>query len=95
MKITTYNTTRMTRDLALKGWLLVDLARAANVHPSSVSMFLRGLSQAPRMAHKLATALGYHVSRYMPKPGDYFVVYDDGYESYSPAKAFEEGYTRI
>lgn len=35
------------------------------------------------------------VSRYMPKPGDYFVVYDDGYESISPAKAFEDGYTRI
>ena len=69
MKISTYHTKRMQRDLALKGWLLVDLARAANVHPSSVSMFLRGLSQAPRMAHKLATALGYPVARYMPKAG--------------------------
>lgn len=29
-----------------------------------------------------------------PRPGGYFVVYDDGYESFSPAKAFEEGYTR-
>jgi hypothetical protein len=27
--------------------------------------------------------------------GGYLVVYDDGYTSYSPAKAFEEGYTRI
>lgn len=27
--------------------------------------------------------------------GGYFVVYDDGYKSYSPAKAFEEGYTLI
>jgi hypothetical protein len=25
--------------------------------------------------------------------GGYYVVYDDGYESWSPAKAFEEGYT--
>ena len=25
----------------------------------------------------------------------YFVVYEDGYESWSPSKAFEEGYTRI
>jgi hypothetical protein len=25
----------------------------------------------------------------------YFVVYEDGYESWSPTKAFEEGYTRI
>lgn len=33
--------------------------------------------------------------RYTPVPGDYYVVYDDGYKSISPAKAFEEGYTRI
>ena len=36
------------------------------------------------------------VSRYYPKPGDYLVVYEsDGYRSISPAKAFEDGYTRI
>ena len=34
-------------------------------------------------------------ARYRPKNGDYFVVYDDGYESISPQKAFEEGYRRI
>lgn len=34
-------------------------------------------------------------TRYTPKPGDYYVVYDDGYASISPAKAFEDGYTRI
>ena len=31
-------------------------------------------------------------SRYTPQSGDYFVVYDDGYESVSPRKSFEEGY---
>ena len=35
------------------------------------------------------------VSRYLPEPGDYYVVSDDGYASISPKKAFEEGYTRI
>jgi len=34
-------------------------------------------------------------ARYTPVPGDYYVVYDDGYKSISPAKAFEEGYTRL
>jgi hypothetical protein len=34
-------------------------------------------------------------SRYTPVPGDYYVQYADGYKSISPAKAFEEGYTRI
>jgi len=33
--------------------------------------------------------------RYTPVVGDYYVTYDDGYKSISPAKAFEEGYTRI
>ena len=27
--------------------------------------------------------------------GGYYVVYKDGYRSFSPAQAFEEGYTRI
>lgn len=34
-------------------------------------------------------------SRYVASPGDYYVVYDDGYASLSPAKAFEEGYMRF
>jgi hypothetical protein len=29
------------------------------------------------------------------KAGGYFVRYRDGYESYSPARAFEEGYTAV
>lgn len=32
--------------------------------------------------------------RSSPKVGDYFVEYDDRYKSWSPAKAFEDGYTR-
>lgn len=34
-------------------------------------------------------------ARYMPVVGDYFVVYSDEYVSFSPAKAFEEGYAEI
>ena len=30
-----------------------------------------------------------------PVAGGYLVIYDDGYQSFSPAKAFEEGYTLI
>lgn len=33
--------------------------------------------------------------RYTPTAGDYYVVYDDGYKSFSPAKAFEDGYTAV
>lgn len=35
------------------------------------------------------------VARYLPMPGDYYVVYDDGYKSISPAKAFEDGYSLV
>lgn len=35
------------------------------------------------------------LARYSPTVGDYLVVYADGYESFSPGAAFEEGYTRI
>ena len=34
-------------------------------------------------------------ARGVPEQGDYLVAYDDSYVSWSPAKAFEEGYTRI
>lgn len=33
--------------------------------------------------------------RNIPQDGDYYVVYDDSYESFSPRKAFEDGYTLI
>jgi hypothetical protein len=32
-------------------------------------------------------------ARYVPLPGDFYVVYEDGYKSFSPRKAFLEGYT--
>lgn len=35
------------------------------------------------------------MQKHMPEIGGYLVVYADGYCSYSPAKAFEEGYTLI
>jgi hypothetical protein len=35
------------------------------------------------------------VRKHEPSNGGYFVVYDDNYTSFSPAKAFEEGYDRI
>lgn len=34
-------------------------------------------------------------ARYTPVPGDYYVVYPDGYKSISPKAAFEDGYTRL
>jgi hypothetical protein len=36
-----------------------------------------------------------YVGKHAPTVGGYYVVYADGYKSFSPAAAFEEGYTRI
>lgn len=33
--------------------------------------------------------------KHKPEVGGYYVYYDDGYQSFSPAEAFEEGYTLI
>jgi hypothetical protein len=41
------------------------------------------------------TVSGEYMQKHKPEPGGYYVVYDDGYKSFSPAKAFEEGYTRL
>ncbi len=35
------------------------------------------------------------IERHSPQPGGYYVVYEDGYKSFSPAEPFEKGYTRI
>lgn len=36
-----------------------------------------------------------YLLKHKPKVGGYYVVYADGYKSWSPAEAFEEGYTLI
>lgn len=36
-----------------------------------------------------------YVVRHNPMPGGYFVLYEDGYQSWSPADVFEDGYTLI
>jgi hypothetical protein len=36
-----------------------------------------------------------YVEKHRPQAGGYYVVYADGYRSYSPMKAFVEGYKRM
>jgi hypothetical protein len=36
-----------------------------------------------------------YLRKHEPQVGGYYVVYPDGYKSFSPADAFEGGYTRI
>lgn len=36
-----------------------------------------------------------YISKHKPEIGGYYVSYEDGYKSFSPADAFESGYTLI
>ncbi len=36
-----------------------------------------------------------YFKKHSPEIGGYYVIYKDGYKSYSPKEAFEEGYTLI
>ena len=36
-----------------------------------------------------------YMKKHMPVAGGYYVVYEGGYASFSPADAFEAGYSRI
>jgi hypothetical protein len=36
-----------------------------------------------------------YVHKHKPEAGGYYVVYADGYKSFSPAKAFEDGYSLV
>lgn len=60
-----YNVEAMTDDMNGKGWLPVDLARAACVSHMTVSRFFSGERRTARTAKKLAAALGHSVRRYL------------------------------
>jgi hypothetical protein len=36
-----------------------------------------------------------YMDKHKPESGGYYVLYKGGYESFSPAAAFESGYTRL
>ena len=38
---------------------------------------------------------GAYLEKHKPEVGGYYVVYKDGYKSFSPAEAFEDGYTKV
>lgn len=57
--------------------------------PYTHSIIFEDGAYAPR------SVTGDWVKSFDPQPGGYLVEYNDGYLSYSPAKAFEEGYNKV
>lgn len=65
MKPMTFNLTLMARDMASRGWMRTDLARAAGVSDMTVYRWFDGTARTNRTAKKLALALGHTVDRYL------------------------------
>lgn len=51
--------------------------------------------QASRLDNEVVIVSGAWLRKHTPQVDGYLVRYNDGYQSFSPAKAFEEGYTEI
>lgn len=61
----TFDFAKLRDDLAERGWLAADLARAARVSEMTVSRVLAGKRHNPRTIEKLAKALGRTLRRYL------------------------------
>lgn len=66
----------------------VSALKIANVVPSPRGMLI-GFDDQRYAPHEVSEDWYY---KHDPEVGGYFVVYEDGYQSYSPAAAFEGGY---
>lgn len=57
--------------------------------------------ESPGATLRFGEAYAFHkvdeswMTRFKPEVGGYYVVYEDGYASFSPVKAFESGYELI
>ncbi len=60
-----YDVDKLRWDMAERGWLPTDLARAAAVSDMTVSRFFSGERRTARTAAKLASALGKSTRRYL------------------------------
>lgn len=65
-----FDVAKLAADIAERGWMPTDLAKAAEVSNATVSRFMRGQVQTAKTAGKLARALGRPVRRYVVRGGD-------------------------
>ena len=74
---------------ALKIKEIIDPTKPENESDGSRLLVVEDAGFAPvRVDHE-------YIRKHNPQPGGYYVVYKGGYKSFSPADAFEEGYTKI
>ncbi len=54
------NVPRLRREIALRGWRLTDLARAAGLSAGTITVVMRGGAVSPRTLTKIARSLARH-----------------------------------
>ena len=54
----------------------------------------RGVLTPENATQGFTVSLDY-MKKHNPQPGGYYIIYADNYESFSPAAAFEKGYTLV
>ena len=59
-----YHVMLMIEDAAERGWNSTDLSRVTGLNKGTISRFLSGKVQTPKVAKQLSDALGYPLSRY-------------------------------
>lgn len=68
---------------------IVEADKITGIAPGGKSLFLESSGEIEISDEMFNRLVG------ISPVGGYFVRYSDGYESWSPAKAFEEGYARL
>jgi len=59
-----FDTTRIAKDMALRGWNNRDLARESQTSPQTIGSFMTGERQTPKTAAAIARAMNKPLRRY-------------------------------
>jgi hypothetical protein len=70
-------------------WAL-EIASVSHADPGGITFIFKEPGFAPLECGLVGDPM---LARYTPQAGDFLVVYEDGYKSFSPRKAFLDGYT--
>jgi hypothetical protein len=78
----------------LPKWQCHKVVEAVQIYAIALFEHKAGYKLSTLEAYDIAVSIEYY-AKHHPQVGGYYVKYEDGYESYSPKEAFEQGYTRI
>jgi hypothetical protein len=69
--------------------------KIAEIHPGRIDGKGSGATLVTMDGTHVVCVGEHYDHKHRPTAGGYYVLYEDGYESFSPAEAFESGYTLI